>query len=98
VASHIPPYSGSRGRGAQYITEHWGPILNQAQVDLMIGGHEHWLSYIKPVEEKNHFPVLVLGQDMILQVDVSPNRLDLSIKDKEGKEIQLSSISAKHVH
>jgi hypothetical protein len=40
VIMHQPPYSCSRG-GDPQVREHWAPLLEEYEVDLVISGHEH---------------------------------------------------------
>jgi 3',5'-cyclic AMP phosphodiesterase CpdA len=84
VLFHIPPFTG-RGHGGIDLTEKWGPILNEANIDLVISGHHHRFKIMEPSEDLNKFPVLILGQDMMLNTDVSTEQLSLSIRDTKGK-------------
>lgn len=86
VLFHVPPYTG-RGHGGKDLTEKWGPILNEANIDLVISGHTHRFERIAPREEMNQFPILILGKDMMLKTDVSSEQLYLSIKDTKGKVV-----------
>lgn len=82
---HVPPFTQSKGHGGQDITKKWGPILNQANIDIVISGHHHRFSLIDPTEGKNNFPVLILGKDMILKADVSEKNLSFSIRNTRGE-------------
>jgi len=81
---HIPPFTG-RGHGGIDLTEKWGPTLNEADVDLVVSGHHHRFNIMEAREDLNTFPVLILGKDMMLKADVSPEQLSLSIKDIKGE-------------
>ena len=94
VLTHIPPYTG-RGHGGQDLTAKWGPVLNEADIDLVISGHTHRFAVMEPREDLNKLPVLILGKDMILKADVSPEKLSLSIKDIEGKVVDEFTLSEK---
>ena len=41
VIFHIPPFTNSQGHGGIDVTEKWGPVLNDANIDLLICGHHH---------------------------------------------------------
>ena len=84
---HIPPFTGSRGHGSKDITEKWGDILNNANIDIVISGHHHRFARIEQVEGKNQFPILIVGKDMILKTDVSGEDLLFSVKDKDGNMV-----------
>jgi len=92
VITHIPPFTG-RGHGGMDLTEKWGPILNKADMDLVISGHTHRFQMMEPREGLNTFPVLILGKDMMLNTEVSPEKLSLSIIDIEGKLVDEFTIS-----
>ena len=84
VLFHIPPFTDSKSHGNVDLTEKWGPILNDAQVDLVINGHTHRYSKIEKQQGKNNFPIFIIGQDMLLKTDVSEKQLSLTIKDGKG--------------
>ncbi|MFC1555936.1 metallophosphoesterase family protein, partial [candidate division KSB1 bacterium] len=96
VMVHVPLFSGSNGHGANDITEKWGSILNKAGIDLMISGHRHRFSRINPVERKNLFPVVVLGQDMFLRTEVSKTQLSILISNKDSSIIDEFVVPAKN--
>jgi calcineurin-like phosphoesterase family protein/purple acid phosphatase-like protein len=85
VLIHIPPYTDSKNHGATDITQKWGPILNDANIDLMINGHEHRYCRYEKRKGKNRFPIFVLGQDMFLTTDVSEKNLSITVKDHKGE-------------
>ncbi len=94
VMVHVPLFSGSKGHGAKDITEKWGGILNNADIDIAISGHHHRFSRIEPSEGKNQFPVLIVGKDMILKTDVSAKNLLFSVKDKNNQMVDEFSIES----
>lgn len=94
VLVHIPPFTG-RGHGGQDLTEKWGPILNEADIDLVISGHTHRFAIMEPREDLNNFPVLILGKDMMLKADVSSEQLSLSIRDIKGQPVDEFTVSGK---
>ncbi len=96
VMNHIPLFSGSDSHGAIDITKKWGPILNKADIDLMISGHRHRFSRIQPAEGKNLFPVVVLGKDMFLKADVSSEQLSIRIIDINGADVNCFNVAAKN--
>jgi hypothetical protein len=95
VLVHIPLFSGSSRHGASDLTEKIGPVLNDAGIDLMIGGHHHRFSRIEPREGRNRFPVVVLGRDMFLKTDVSQQHLSITITDVSGAVVDSFNITAK---
>lgn len=95
VISHIPLFSGSKKHGATDITEKWGSILNDADIDLMLSGHHHRYSRIEKTDGKNRFPIIVLGQDMIIRADVTDKQQVLTVKNINGEDVDRIVIPAK---
>ncbi len=95
VMIHVPLFSGSKGHGGIDLTTKIGPILNEANIDLMISGHHHSFSRIDPSKDKNIFPVVVLGKDMFLRTDVSKKHLLIKITNKEGTVVDSFNVMAK---
>jgi len=85
VLFHIPPFTGRSGHAGTDLTKKWGRILNDSDIDIVISGHHHRLAKIEPVENKNKFPILILGKDMILKTEVSEKNLSFSIRGKAGE-------------
>ena len=95
VFTHIPLFSGNQGHGAQYITEKWGPVLNEAGIDVVFSGHTHRYAFIKPTEGQNVFPIMIIGKDMIAQTDVSKQNLSIVIMNNHGETVDKISIYSK---
>jgi len=85
VIFHIPAFSDSDWHGATDITNKWGPILNRANVDLVINGHTHRFERIKKGEGLNNFPILVTGKRQILDTKVTSEQLECTVKDTKGE-------------
>ncbi len=94
VLVHIPPFSESKGHGGKDITQKWGPIFNEAGIDLILSGHHHRFAKIDPSKGKNNFPILVIGKDMIVKTDVSPKELKITIWDMQGNTIETITLPA----
>jgi len=94
VLVHIPVFSGSSGHGATDITEKWGPVLNNAGIDLLVSGHHHRYSRIERGEGENLFPIMIIGQDMLLKTDVSNEQLSLVVRDINGDIVDTVMIPA----
>ena len=52
-----------------------------------ISGHTHEYAFKKPARDRNAFPIVVLGQEMLLTVDVSTKQLTLKITDASGEVV-----------
>ncbi len=69
------------------MTERWGPILNEAGIDLVISGHTHEYAFKQPARDKNAFPIVILDQEMLLTVDVSKEQLTSKIIGAGGEVV-----------
>jgi len=96
VFSHMPPDEDSRGYGEQYLGKVWTPILNEADIDLLLCGHKHRFSRIEPIEGKNKYPILILGRDMIIKADVSQERISGVVTRRNGDVLDRFSILPKN--
>ena len=95
VLIHFPIFTDSERHGLKDITEKWGPILNEASIDLVLSGHRHRYAHMKPVDGKNTFPIINIGTDMIVRVDVSKDRLDITVTNMNGEMLDQLSISSR---
>ncbi len=88
VLMHMPPFDDERAYGQSQIYRSWVPILNQADIDLMLCGHTHRFAWIDPNESTHHFPILINAPDMVVNVAVSADGLDVVVKQVDGGVIQ----------
>ena len=95
VLCHIPPFMGGRGHGEQDITQKWGPILNEAGIDLMFSGHKHRYSFTEMSEDKSDFPIVIIGKNMIVKTAISTDNINLTITNKNGELVDKFSVPSK---
>lgn len=72
VISHLPvPYDGNEN-GAQHFSQIMLPLLNKANIDLLVCGHLHPLTYtmISKGTKGNNFPCLIQGYNSALRIDI----------------------------
>lgn len=69
VFCHIPPADGS-WHGAQELYNKFVPLLNKADVNLMICGHTHRFGYIEKGTKGMEFPVLINPNQTLMQMTV----------------------------
>lgn len=83
IVCHMPPFGGWHGE--QEIAEKFIPLLNNADVDVMLCGHLH--QYVRN-EPKNgvKFPVIVNSNNTLLKAEAKENELNIRILDLDGKE------------
>lgn len=84
VVCHIPPFGG--WHGDQEVAEKFIPLLNKANVDIMLCGHLHRYVRNEP-KDGVRFPVIVNSNNTILKAEAQPGKLSIKILDLEGKEV-----------
>ena len=84
VVIHIPPV-GSTWHGTQDLQRKFLPILNNANVDIMLCGHTHNYQYIEPNNIVS-FPILINDNETYLDVKVNQKEMELLVKDPKGTE------------
>ena len=88
VFLHMPPIDGHKmWHGTKQIRELFVPILNKANISVMLCGHVHTYSYHTDQAE---FPILVNAFDTALKAKVDENGIKIDVVDMEGK--------VKHTH
>ena len=85
---HMPPLSDRPvWHGTKEVLEKFVPILNDANIDVMLCAHTHRYSNNKP-NSAVKFPVIVNGNKSVLKGVVKGNQLELVIKDLDGKIVE----------
>ncbi len=82
ILGHQPDWGWTGGGNAK-----WTQLANAAHVDLFIAGHLHVFKFIKPGEQGNDFPILVVGQDQVAWVEATDTALKVRVTDSKGKLI-----------
>ncbi len=85
VFSHIPPQVKNAWHGNLNMSQKFLPILNNADVDLMLCGHTHRFGNLKPGDTDALFPVIINGQWQ--RMDITANAKDITVRiyDTDGK-------------
>jgi len=91
----MPMENDSTRHGPYDIYKKWGPIINQANIDLVINGHKHRYNRIDAGEDEYNFPTVVLGKEMIMDTKVTRKSIDVSIIDTEGEIVDAFIIPRK---
>lgn len=94
VIMHIPP-AGTTWHGTQDIVRKFLPLLNKADIDLMLCGHTHSYQFINKGEDQNiHFPVLINDDETYLDITVDSG-IHVRQKDLSGKTLHTHTINRK---
>ena len=91
VVMHMPPIGGKNmWHGPKYSGELFLPILNKANITVMLSGHTHKYSYNTPESTDAEFPILVNAHNTALKANISPEKFVIEVIDTNG--------SIKHRH
>lgn len=93
--SHIPPFGGNDWHGEQYVRKSWGPIFNEARIDLLICAHTHRFDKLDP-DEKHVYPILIGGTDTLIRAEVTQTKLLITVTDTDGKIRESFTLLAKN--
>ena len=88
VVSHLPiPFTSEETTegGAKYFADLMTPILNKADVNLLVCGHLQPKTYtlLEPTADAN-FPTLVQGYNSALRLDIKDGKITLRVVDADG--------------
>ena len=78
VLLHVPPTTGT-WHGNLHLKELFLPLLNDADIDLMICGHEHRYSFHEAGEGDAAFPILVNDNKSCVCCDVAQGKISLQV-------------------
>lgn len=88
VVSHLPipnPTEDEQQAGAKYFADMMLPILNRANVDLLVCGHLHPETYtFSERTDDISFPTLVQGYNSALRIEIADEKITLKVVDENG--------------
>jgi predicted phosphodiesterase len=88
VVSHLPIPNATVDEsqaGARFFADLMMPILNNANVDLLVCGHLHPETYtFAEATENVSFPSLVQGYNSALRIDIADGKITLKVVDENG--------------
>ncbi|TKG89876.1 purple acid phosphatase [Puteibacter caeruleilacunae] len=93
VVMHIPPFinkSKYEWHGNVEVREKFVPILNKADIDLMICGHTHSYSFIEEKPGRNNFPIIITDNKSRLNLFSDKDALKVRIYNtlSNGKAVE----------
>jgi len=91
VLMHMPPWKDTTEDwpGWRGAIETFAPVLNKAEVDLMLCGHTHQFKHINPNEQQNAHHIVIGAPDTSIRVDVSKEKLKVTVTKKDGQELDM---------
>ncbi len=88
---HVPP-TGGTWHGTLHAKKVFLPILNDADIDIMLCGHLHEHVFIPAGSEGNRFPVLINSNIDAVDVEAGPKSMELTVRNLQGREVRHLSI------
>ena len=93
VIVHMPIIKEERqGWGMRFLSDHFGPVLKNAGIDLMISGHTHRNSFYDRAKSGFDYPVLVNSNNSFAEVDADLQGIKATVRDITGKNIATYNI------
>ncbi|MBQ5690331.1 MAG: metallophosphoesterase [Alistipes sp.] len=91
VLMHMPPIGGKNmWHGPKHAGECFFPVLNKANITVMLSGHTHRYSYNTPETTEAEFPILVNAHNTALKANVNKSGITIDVIDTNG--------TIKHTH
>lgn len=90
VLVHMPLLKDDTNKdwpGWRHAAETFGPVLNKADIDLMLCGHTHKFAHIKPNQQQNPYPVIIGAPQTSIRVDVSKEKLKITVTQIDGQTL-----------
>lgn len=94
VLSHFPMVMGQEWKdekewyGWEDAIRKFLPILNDADVDLLVSGHTHRFFFHDRNTDGNTFPVLEQGYDSAARLELHDGKVHFKVIDKDGKVLK----------
>jgi acid phosphatase type 7 len=90
MVMHQPQWGWVDGENAK-----WTEMANRAGVDLVLAGHRHRFSHVKPGEQGNNYHVIVVGQDQVAAVETTSQLLKVVIRGRDGATVSSLEIASR---
>lgn len=83
---HIPPFNWKSSWYSQrWAAENFGPVLEEAGIDLTLCGHHHKWIYSAPGEDGTAFTVIANSNSERMDVEITASSISLKTFDESGK-------------
>ena len=81
--------------GMQFLADHFGPVLNNAGIDLMLSGHMHRNAWMKPGESGFNYPVMICSNNNFVEAKAERDQVSIKLKNIEGNVVDIFTIEKK---
>ena len=95
VLLHIPFAKEAGWYGNNELKRLLLPILNEADVDVMLSAHNHRYSYLEKGDADNEFPILVNSNNDRVKVHADKEQIVMEVLDAEGKLLHKHTVDVK---
>lgn len=85
VIIHMPIIKNKKNwYGMAFLAEHFGPVLQDAGIDLMISGHTHKNVWIEAGKSGFEYPVMISSNNHFIEAEVNGKEIRLKLKGLDG--------------
>jgi acid phosphatase type 7 len=85
---HMPIIKENKSAyGMKFLADHFGPVLQNAGIDLMISAHTHRTAYYEQGNSGFGYPVLVNSNTSFVEVSVDLNEIKAIVRDINGSVV-----------
>lgn len=86
VIIHMPIIERKKNwYGMAFLAEHFGPVLQEAGIDLMISGHTHQNAWIDAKKSGFDYPVMISSNNNYIEAEVTKDEISLILKSVDGQ-------------
>ncbi len=95
VVIHMPIVEREKNwYGMAFLAKHFGPVLRDAGIDLMISGHTHRNSWIPANSSGFGYPVMIASNYNFTEVTADTEGIKLKLKDIDGTVVETYSVKS----
>jgi predicted phosphodiesterase len=85
VIIHMPIIRNKKNwYGMAFLAEHFGPVLEEAGIDLMISGHTHRNAWIASEKSGFGYPVMISSNNNYLEAVVTEEQISIDLRAYDG--------------
>lgn len=93
IITHMPIIKNKNNwYGMEFLAKHYGPILQNAGIDIMISGHLHRNNWLSAEQSGFDYPVIISSHNHYVEAEVYENEILIRLKNKKGEVEELYSI------
>ena len=89
---HVPPYRVTDWHVNRFMQQHWVPIFNRTNLDLMISGHDHAYVRFSARQGKNQFVSVAGDTDTSIRTDIAPDSIHITVTRVDGELVDRFSV------